>query len=69
MTRRKRLDTLEAARRKWQAEHIPLREVPAYLRYMLGVIAEEAGSEAADRVAVRTVPLLEALLSRAGVQL
>jgi hypothetical protein len=69
MTRSKRIDTLETARRRWEAEHVPLNDAPAVLRDMLRIIAEEAGPEAADRVAVRAVPRLEVLARLAGVRL
>ena len=70
--RRLRLGRLEGeaeARRREAAERVPLRDAAACLRDMLGIIAEEAGEATADRVAVRTVPLLETLAGRAGVRL
>ena len=71
-SKRGRLDRLEdraEARRKEVAERVPLSDAAACLRDMLGIVAEEAGEATADRVAVRTVPLLEVLAVRAGVRL
>jgi hypothetical protein len=64
-----RLEGEAEARRRQAAERVPLRDAPACLRDMLHIISEEAGPEAADRVAVRAVPRLEALAVRAGVRL
>jgi hypothetical protein len=66
--KRGRVERLEARRRQ-AAEGVPLRDAPALLRDMLHIVREEAGTAAADRVAVRAVPRLEALAVRAGVQL
>ncbi|MGY2895450.1 hypothetical protein [Deinococcus sp. UYEF24] len=64
-----RLEGEAEARRREQAEGVPLRDAPALLCDMLRIIGEEAGPEAADRVAVRAVPRLEALARWAGVRL
>ena len=55
MTRRKRIDTLETARRKWQAEHIPMWHVSAYLLDVLNIVREEAGAEVAGHIGGRMV--------------
>ena len=53
--KRDRLDRLEAARRKWEAEHVPLPHVFAYLLDVLSIVQEEAGTAAFSRVAGRMV--------------
>lgn len=53
--KRNRLSKLETAQRKWEAEHIPLPHVFAYLLDVLNIISEEAGPEIASRAAGRVV--------------
>ena len=50
-----RVSKLEAQRRAWDAEHLPLSEVLSVLREVLGIIGEEAGPGVAGRVAGRMI--------------
>ncbi|WP_135230674.1 hypothetical protein [Deinococcus fonticola] len=55
MTTKKRLDVLEEARRKWEAEHLPIGEMFSCLNAVLGVVFDEAGPEVGGRIAGRIV--------------
>ena len=53
--KRGRLARLEAQRRAWEVEHLPLSDLACFLGAVLGIVEEEAGRDAASRVAGRMV--------------
>lgn len=57
MTRGKarRVRKLEDRRREWEADHVPLSDLPGFLFAVLQIVAEEAGRDTAGRVAGRMV--------------
>lgn len=55
MSRRKRVERLEEQREAWEAAHLPLSHVSAFLFDVLTVVQEEAGKETCGRVAGRIV--------------
>ncbi len=46
----RRLSVLEAARREWEANHVPAAEVTAFLCHLLRIVGEEYSPAAAERI-------------------
>lgn len=53
--RRGRVSKLEAKRQTWHAEHLPLSDLPGFLLDVLGIVAEEVGTDTAGRIGGRMV--------------
>ncbi|WP_293909887.1 hypothetical protein [Deinococcus sp.] len=49
----RRLSVLEAARREWEAAHVPLSELRSYVLGLLEIVSQEAGPQTAERIVDR----------------
>lgn len=52
---KKRLEALEAAQRAWEADHVPMRDVSAFLLDVLTVVQEHAGQKVMSNVAGKLI--------------